>query len=403
MHRGTSHRPGPERAPRRLAVARPRPRVLIVSGSVGAGHDGAAAALATRLRGEGVHVDQQDYLQALPAVVRGVLAGCYALIVNYAPAAFGWLFASIERHAVTHQLSLAICGLAQRRVEQWLRPGYQAVVSTYPLASQTLGQLRGSGRLGCPVVTFLTDPAVHRLWVHSAVDHHLTVTQATADHGSSQYAVPMQVGGPLVAAAFSRPTTSPAAAAARAAIRAQWGVDDATPVALVLTGSLGMGDVSATVDAVLAGGVAVPVVACGRNERLRRQLSDQLGARALSWRDDMPDLMAAADVLITNAGGLSFTEALVAGLPAVCFAPIPGHGQANAAVLHAAGLAPWARTHADLTLALRAATSPGRRTPLATPPPCAVDVFVTRLFTTEVADLPRRPRRFSRRRPRAAA
>ena len=94
-------------------------------------------------------------------------------------------------------------------------------------------------------------------------------------------------------------------------------------------------------------------------------------------------------MLVHNAGGLSFTEALVAGLPAVTYRPIPGHGRANAAVLDAAGLAPVGahperagrRVHAaagggrppsralgdpaDAVLSLRAAAPrrPGRREP----------------------------------------
>lgn len=380
-----------------------RPRVLIISGSVGAGHDGAAAALAVRLRAAGVHVDQRDYLLALPGPVRALLRGGYTASLTRVPVVFDWLFTGIERRPVVHRLALTLCRTAQGRVGRWVLPGYDSVVSTYPLASQTLGQLRIRGQLTCPVVTFLTDPAVHRLWVHPGVDHHLTVTQATADQGLQDYHVPMQVGGPLVSEAFSRPPDGPAAVRGRAVVRAELGLAADTPVALVLGGSLGLGDVTATVEAVLSGGAAVPVVVCGRNERLRRQLAFRLGNRALGWRDDMPDLMAAADVLITNAGGLSFTEALVSGLPAVCFIPIPGHGRANATVLDATGLAPWARTPDDLTRALLSVLRAGNRPTTSCAPPCVIDAFVTGLSPVSpgVAH-PLLARRFPRR-PRAAA
>jgi UDP-N-acetylglucosamine:LPS N-acetylglucosamine transferase len=63
--------------------------------------------------------------------------------------------------------------------------------------------------------------------------------------------------------------------------------------------------------------------------------------------------MAAADVLIHNAGGLSLTEALTAGLPAVTYRPIPGHGLANSQILADAGLAPWPRDDAELVEAIR--------------------------------------------------
>jgi UDP-N-acetylglucosamine:LPS N-acetylglucosamine transferase len=58
-------------------------------------------------------------------------------------------------------------------------------------------------------------------------------------------------------------------------------------------------------------------------------------------------------VLVHNAGGLTLTEALTAGLPAVTFRPIPGHGTANAATLAEAGLAPWPKDVAELAEVVR--------------------------------------------------
>jgi len=351
-------------------------RVLVVSGSVGAGHDRAAAELTARLRERGLHVDQQDFLRAFPRPLRWLLRTGYVVSAIYAPWVLGWMFASIEAFGVMHSVSMWLCARAQRPVEQWLQRGYDVVVSTYPWASQTLGELRGAGRLGRPAVTFLTDPAAHLLWVHPEVDHHLTVTQATADQGARDYGVEMEVGGPLVSDRFWHLTEGAERLRARASVRTQLGLADDALVALILTGSLGIGDVEGTVDAVLAGGAAVPVVACGRNEVLRRRLAVRLGSRALGWREDVPDLMAASDVLVTNAGGLSFTEALVSGLPAVSFAALPGHGEANARVLDAAGLAPWARTTAQLADALTAAAA-GQARPSA--PRGRVDEIVARL------------------------
>jgi len=58
-------------------------------------------------------------------------------------------------------------------VRRWVQHGrYDAVVSTYPLASQTLGGLKARGCIDGPLVTYLTDPAAHRTWVHEHVDVH---------------------------------------------------------------------------------------------------------------------------------------------------------------------------------------------------------------------------------------
>ncbi len=101
---------------------------------------------------------------------------------------------------------------------------------------------------------------------------------------------------------------------------------------------------------------------CGRNAGLRRRLGREPRVVALGWRDDVSALMGAADVLVHNAGGLSLTEALAGGLPAITYRPIAGHGRANAAVLDRAGIAPWPHGAAELVQAVDAVTAePDRR------------------------------------------
>ena len=332
-------------------------RVLIVSGSVGAGHDGAARELAERLRAHGVAVDVRDFLQATPRWLAVLLREGYSTSVDHLPSAFEFLFTRMERLGRIWRIATAICTRADRAVAGWLAESdYHAVVSTYPLASQSLGRLREQGRCPFPLVTYLTDPAAHRSWIHPAVDMHLTVTGATAEQGRRDYGVPMVAAGPLVPERFTAPI--PAAQVER--LRRELNLPADRRVALIVAGSLGIGDLLPTVRDVADGGL-VPVVLCGRSARLREQVTAVPGAVALGWRSDVHVLMRVVDVLVHNAGGLSFTEALVAGLPAVTYRPIPGHGRANATVLENADLAPWARSRTELWAALDRQLRRGRR------------------------------------------
>lgn len=323
-------------------------RVLVISGSVGKGHDGAADELISRLAKLDIAADRRDYLDALPRIFHYMLRDGYRLSVGYAPMFFDWMFAHLEHAGWVQRVALGLCRMAQREVLRWVGD-HDVVVSTYMLASQTLGQLKDAGLVNATLVTFLTDPAVHRLWVHPAVDHHVTVTEATARMGHLVYHTPMRAVGGLVSPRFAHQPDS----AHRDRLRAELGLSPDGLVVLVATGSLGMGDVPHVVRTISSSGVAEVVVLCGRNERLRKQLSTQPGVVALGWRDDVPELMAAADVLVHNAGGLSLTEALTAGLPAVTYRPIPGHGIANSEVLAEAGLAPWPRDQDGLVAAIR--------------------------------------------------
>lgn len=343
------------------------PRVLVVSGSVGAGHDGAASELVARLTAGGAVAEMRDYLTAVPRPLAYLLGEGYLRTVERVPGAFEFLYEQLERRGLFWRAEAVLLkrgvGTLTRWVEQF-RP--DVVVGIYPPAVQTLGMLRESGRLRVPAMSYLTDPAAHVSWLHPALDLHATVTAATARQAAADYGVHCTVAGPLVPARFAvRPTP-----ARLEALRAELGLPDSSPVALLGGGSLGLGDVAPTARTIAESG-ATAVVLCARNEQLRRSLEHVPGVVALGWRTDMHELLHVAGVLVQNAGGLSLTEAMVAGLPAVTYRPIPGHGRANAAVLDAAGLVPWARTPEQLGRLVHAAV--GRdRTPPVFPDPAAL-------------------------------
>jgi UDP-N-acetylglucosamine:LPS N-acetylglucosamine transferase len=95
--------------------------------------------------------------------------------------------------------------------------------------------------------------------------------------------------------------------------------------------------------AVAAGTIAgrpgwVPLVVCGRNEQLCARMRRIEGAVVVGWVDDMPGLMAAADVLVDNNCGMAAKEALGVGLPVVTFRPLAGHGKDDVAAVARLGL-----------------------------------------------------------------
>jgi hypothetical protein len=317
-------------------------RVVVIGATVGQGHEGAARELARRLSASGVEVAVHDYVDAVPAAAGWVLKDMYAPTVQHAPRVFDGIFRGLERPGTLRRAAEGICALAEHTVERWIGDA-DVVVSTYPLASRTLGMLRRKGRLTATSMTYLTDPAAHTLWCDPDVDRHLTVTRATAQD-AARYGVDAVAAGPLCGPGFG--------AATGPVDRAGIGLPGPDPIVLLGAGSLGMGDVPATVEAILRHPRARVLVLCGRNAALRRRWDGDPRVSALGWRDDVPALMATADVFVHNAGGLSFTEALVAGLPALTYLPIPGHGRANAAVLDRSGIAAWPRTPDELVAAI---------------------------------------------------
>lgn len=333
--------------PGAAASARSADRIVIVSASVGAGHDGAATELARRLTADGFLVDRHDLLDLLPARLGRAVQETYHRMLVRAPWAYQRIYSSTERAGGSGPAARALLRTAENRMLRTLPPDTKAVVSTYPGASRVLGRLRLDGRLAVPVLTYLTDFSVHPLWVADGVDVHLAAHAVPAAQARAAGAKDVRVCGPV-----ADPRFIPCDARERARARARFGLPERAPLALLVAGSWGVGPVRQVAREVRDCGAAVPVVVCGRNEALAGQLRADGIEHVHGWVDDMPGLMHAADVLVQNAGGLTSLEAFAAGLPVASYRCIPGHGLTNAAALDEAGAAVWIRDPADLKTVL---------------------------------------------------
>lgn len=319
--------------------------VVLVSASIGAGHDGAARELARRLVVAGFTVRRHDYLDMLPPRWGDAARETYARQLRYAPASWGWVLRAAGGRRATAGAAALAAGVTAARMLTTIGPEQPAaVVSTYPLASQVLGRLRRSGRLATPAVAFMTDPSVHPLCVAPGVDLHIAPGRWAADAIRGLHPVRAAVAGPVVDPAF-RPSLGESDVDDA---RRRLGLPLGERLAVVVAGSWGVGDVEHTVRDITAAGSAIPVVVCGRNDALRRRLELTRDTIALGWVDDMPSLLRAADVVVHNAGGLSSLEAMASGVAVVSYRCLPGHGTANAAVLRAAGLSPWPQSATEL-------------------------------------------------------
>ena len=324
--------------------------VHVISGSFGAGHDAAAREIAIRLTAEGHLVRVWDIVDFFPARLGRLLRAAYLKQLEISPSSWGALLRRLEPSGLLHRAVTGALAITSRRLTA-VAAKSDLVISTHPFASQALGRLRSRGRFHVPVVTYLTDLSVHPLWVHRGVDLHLALHEVAARQARS-WGGEATVIDPLVPRALPGLLPEPALAAE---YRMGWGLAPDARIALVVGGSMGIGELASAAVDIAATGLAVPVVVCGHNTALVRRLSDIPGVVALGWRDDLPALLSAADCVIQNAGGFTSLEAMAAGVPVITYRCLPGHGMSNAEALQEAGLVPWARGVEDLRQLLLAA------------------------------------------------
>jgi UDP-N-acetylglucosamine:LPS N-acetylglucosamine transferase len=329
-----------------------RRSILIVSASMGAGHDGAAKELKRRLEASGHRVEVVDFLDAVAFHIGPLLRWFYQVQLRMAPWSYelSYKLAPVLR-APAVMLDTWLTRRKLKRVIKEFRP--DAVVSVYPLASLVLGRMRRKKQLRVPVLTYLTDFAVHSLWVHRGIDRHLAVSELSAEAAASRGGKDARARGPLVSERFRDAEYD------RDAVRTNLGLAPEDRAVLVVAGSWGVGDVVATVEAIGSSGEFHPITVCGRDDNLRAELEERGYGTVIGWTDEMPALMSAADALVENAGGLTCMEAFAVGLPVITFRPIAGHGKDNAEMMARAGVNCYARDEHELHDMLRKVTRPG--------------------------------------------
>ena len=307
------------------ATCFPRPLyVLVFSAPVGAGHDAAAAGLAVELRAAGATVDVVDGL-ALLGIERLVVSAYRFQILH---AAWSWrlLYRLTRSRALIRMAGTLLARLASRRlIAQLAELQPDVVVSAYPIVSTALAGLRRRARLPQPCATLVTDFDPHPGWIHPDLDANLVVGPAGR--------TTQPISPPIPPITMIDGT--------RERVRAELGIDTDQRVVLIVGGAWGVGNLEGAARAVAAAPDVHAIVVTGRNERLYRALRRDRslgGATILGFTHRMPELMAASDLLIQNAGGLTCLEAFAAGLPVVMFDPVPGHGEDGSRLLTRAGL-----------------------------------------------------------------
>ncbi|MGW2331360.1 MGDG synthase family glycosyltransferase [Streptomyces sp. NPDC001700] len=344
----------------------PSQRFLVVSASMGAGHDAVAGELARRLERAGHRADRVDVLELLPAGIGPGLRVFYRAAVRRAPAVYAGIYRAFFQtgpdpgpdHDHDHgggprPGTAPLAALAEDRLLALagrLRP--DAVVPVFHLAAQLTGRLRARGALTVPSAVVVTDFAVHRQWLHPGNDLHLCVTEEAAERVRRALGRPAVATGPLVAGRFLGPAPGAADWRRRFELHAP-----GRPPVVLSAGAWGAGTRLADTARLLSAAGYLPVALCGRDERLRHRLSRWPQVVALGWEPDLPGLLGATRALVDNAAGQTALEALATGVPVVGYRPIPGHGREGVRRMAALGLTDHATDSWDLLRLLDALTA----------------------------------------------
>lgn len=305
-----------------------RKRIAILSLSIGSGHVRAAEVIQRALKdgGDNVEVRIIDVLElARPWFLR-LYVQSYWWMLRHAPGLWRRLFdrRQLKRHCSTapNWVFRHGCAPVLRQLKNFAP---QLVVATEIGASEIAALAKREGWFNCPILAVQTDLHAEPPWVQREID----VYCVASDEAKSQlvsWGISLNrilVCGIPIDPAFSLPFDKPELLQAL-------GLDARRPVVLVMGGGMGPVPLDEVILSLEPCGLPVQVLAvAGRNEAMRLRVEKLRGKIALDlhafgWSENIPELMAVADVLVTKPGGVTTAEALAAALPIVITHPIPG-------------------------------------------------------------------------------
>ncbi len=325
-----------------------KPRVLLLSATSGAGHVRAAQALEKAFSARGdCFVEHIDALQYVSKLFQRIYDKAYISMVQRAPELMGVLYDRTDQPWQHPRRRLALDRLntgPMIRLLKRIQP--DLCVATHFLPAEIIAWLIAKRKLLAHNAIVVTDYDVHAMWLCRTVDRYYVAIDEAKEY-LARIGVPREkllVTGIPVDPLFAAPVS-------RSDARKQLGLDATESVILISAGGYGIGPVEQLVKDLLALQRPWQIVAiAGKSEKTKKRLEEmareagklQSGSPrlcAVGFTSEMDKYMAAADLMVGKAGGLTTSEALARALPMALIEPIPGQEERNADHLLEAGAA----------------------------------------------------------------
>ena len=315
-------------------------RIVLLHVSVGMGHQHAALALARAFAAApDTTTLVEDTLDYTHTWFRRGYAGVYLGMATVAPRLWSRYYAQTDRPnrlmdgARALSTKLGVHGLAAL-IE---RTHSDAIVCTHFLPVEALAQLRQQHLP--PIYSVVTDYHAHQFWACPGVARHFVPTAATQEQlvaaGVDRRRV--EVTGIPIDPAIGAPIKSDVA-------RHALGLPADGPVVALIGSGLPTAQLRAMVVEMLAQpAVGTVVVVAGRNHDLLAGLDDLAHdahprLRVLGPQPSLTPLLAASDLVVSKAGGLTVSEVLAFGVPMIIpTSKLVGQERWNAAYVIEAG------------------------------------------------------------------
>lgn len=302
-------------------------KTLILTCNTGQGHNSAAAAIQEVFLQNGRVCDIADTLGFLPKGTSKIVDTCFTGIYRHVPKAFDLGYANTDvqlgKLNAADTVRTLFVPAAKKLARYVTENGYTNIICVHIFAAIVVTV--GVEKYGMSVKSsFLsTDYTCYPFIEKTNVEHYF-LPHADLAAEFAKNGVPLDrmhnTGIPVRSAFYVTRNKT----AAREALH----LPQNAKIVLMMGGSMGCGPIEELVLSIVqkTDDNTRLLVSCGTNDKLLRALEKHASEKLQPFRysDDIPQMMAAADLFITKPGGISITEAGVAALPTLLLNMVGG-------------------------------------------------------------------------------
>lgn len=333
-------------------------RILIFYASYGGGHLSAARSIKQYLEQhyKNAKVEMVDCMKYINTGIEKMTTNAYKMMAKEAPWAWGQIYKLSDKGPIYHisNFNNKVMSIKLNNLFKDFEP--DVVISTHPFSTQMTAWLKQLKRTECVLASVMTDFAPQNQWLvgHKYIDHifvsNKDMKQKIVEKDIDKSKI--HVTGIPLSNRFLENFD-------RDSIKKSFDLDLEKRTILFFGGGefgLGKNQTVKILNAFLdnIGNTYQMIVISGKNEKIQerfeklvKEKGQEKNAHVYGYTNQVPELMAISDLVVTKPGGLTITESLASGLPIVAINPIPGQEEENAEFLENAGVAVWLRKHDD--------------------------------------------------------
>jgi len=334
-------------------------KILIFYASYGGGHLSAANSIKDYLSNhyENIDVELIDCMKYINKPIEKITTTAYNEMAKKAPWAWGKIYSDSQKGPLAHitTRSNQVFAIKLLRLLREKKP--DLIISTHPFGSQMCSYLKRKGKITSKIATILTDFAPHDQWL---VGSDYTDYFFVAHNKMKEYLISKNIPENKIFATGIPISNKFLETFDTSKILNSLGLKENLKTVLFFAGGkfgLGKSRTLEIFNTFVNDFNNIQVIAIsGKNKKMYEEFNQIVKIanktnfiKVFEFVNNVPELMAVSDVVITKPGGLTTTESLVSGLPMIIINPIPGQEEENAQFLEHSNVGIWLKKQMNIT------------------------------------------------------